>query len=234
MWREFGRDVLAKLDPAGTLPITNEEWQAFTLAQADLVLPYVQAGVASGVQQGAQQVGLAPSKNASAVRIDWQLVNRNAVTWAQDYTYALVDGITATTRARLSEALTGWLAAGEAFPDLRQRVAQIFDDPRRAELIAVTETTRAIAEGNTRAWEAAQVWGREWRTARDELVCPVCGPLHQQRAQLGQAFPGNIGNPPAHPNCRCIIVPVVAPERSPLEQRPAPGVGHKPGGLLGR
>ena len=37
-----------------------------------------------------------------------------------------------------------------------------------------------------------------WRTAADERVCPVCGPLD------GQEWPGDAGpQPPAHPNCRC-------------------------------
>jgi hypothetical protein len=76
--------------------------------------------------------------------------------------------------------------------------------------------------GNTQAWAAADVPEREWRTAVDELVCPICGPLHQQRAKIGEAFPGNIQNPPAHPNCRCALVPIVSPERSP-----APGTGQE-------
>lgn len=37
-----------------------------------------------------------------------------------------------------------------------------------------------------------------WRTAADERVCPVCGPLD------GQEWPSDAGPmPPAHPNCRC-------------------------------
>jgi hypothetical protein len=37
-----------------------------------------------------------------------------------------------------------------------------------------------------------------WRTAADERVCPVCGPLD------GMEWPSDVGpQPPAHPNCRC-------------------------------
>ena len=37
-----------------------------------------------------------------------------------------------------------------------------------------------------------------WRTAADERVCPVCGPL------AGSEWPSDTGpQPPAHPNCRC-------------------------------
>lgn len=40
-----------------------------------------------------------------------------------------------------------------------------------------------------------------WRTAADERVCPVCGPLD------GGEWPADAGpQPPAHPNCRCARV----------------------------
>lgn len=197
-------------------------WDDFRAEQQAVLAPWLERLVEAGLADGRAQLGLAKAAPEFAVQIDWNLVNQNALLWAQTYAYDLVGGITQTTREKLQTALGEWLQAGEAFPALRERVQTIFDDPKRAELIAVTETTRAVAEGNTQAWQAANVWGREWRTARDELVCPVCGPLHQQRAMMGQAFPGNIANPPAHPHCRCIVVPVVKPERSP-----APGMDQE-------
>ena len=39
--------------------------------------------------------------------------------------------------------------------------------------------------------------------------CPICGPLQGQQAALGQQFEGGFDNPPAHPRCRCWVVPVV-------------------------
>jgi hypothetical protein len=39
-----------------------------------------------------------------------------------------------------------------------------------------------------------------WLASQDELVCPICGPLHGKRRGQGWTEP-----PPAHPNCRCAV-----------------------------
>jgi SPP1 gp7 family putative phage head morphogenesis protein len=45
----------------------------------------------------------------------------------------------------------------------------------------------------------------EWRTAEDDRVCAICGPRNGERYALDDAPM----QPPAHPSCRCWIVPVV-------------------------
>ena len=44
---------------------------------------------------------------------------------------------------------------------------------------------------------------KEWVTAEDERVCPVCGPLHDTQVDFNEPFPNGTLVPPAHPNCRC-------------------------------
>lgn len=84
----------------------------------------------------------------------------------------------------------------------------------RAETIARTETMRAIADGKRLQRERLvaegaldpDAWEQEWITAEDERTCPVCLPLHGQRAPIGGAFLTSVGplsGPPAHPRCRC-------------------------------
>jgi hypothetical protein len=71
--------------------------------------------------------------------------------------------------------------------------------PVRAERIAVTETTRAVVEGE-RAYvaelerETGQRMVPIWMTANDELVCPICAPRNEKPITNGDY-------PPAHPNC---------------------------------
>ena len=85
-----------------------------------------------------------------------------------------------------------------------------FYSEERARQLAVTEVTRAFAEGNMAAWRAAGVIEkRRWNTNNDELVCPVCGPLAGQVRGLDDEFGDGIPLPPAHPRCRCWITPVV-------------------------
>jgi hypothetical protein len=73
--------------------------------------------------------------------------------------------------------ITRWIDNGETLPQLIERLVPLFGE-KRAELIAVTEVTRAFAEGNMVAWrESGVIQKRRWNTANDELVCPICGPL---------------------------------------------------------
>jgi SPP1 gp7 family putative phage head morphogenesis protein len=47
--------------------------------------------------------------------------------------------------------------------------------------------------------EEVEVWAD-----KDERQCDVCGKLHQKRFPIGGNMPI-----PAHPRCRCCIIPVV-------------------------
>jgi SPP1 gp7 family putative phage head morphogenesis protein len=47
-----------------------------------------------------------------------------------------------------------------------------------------------------------EVWADE-----DERRCEVCGELHEKRYPVNGVMPV-----PAHPNCRCTVIPVVEPD----------------------
>lgn len=44
---------------------------------------------------------------------------------------------------------------------------------------------------------------KEWITAQDERVCPVCGPMDEKQVDWSEEFKPGMPFPPAHPNCRC-------------------------------
>ena len=142
------------------------------------------------------------------------LANAEAVKWARGYAYTLVKGLEDTTRATLREEVSSWIGAGRGIGDLEARLTPIFG-PVRAEMIAVTETTRAYTEGTKKLWEASRVVkGRRWITNRDEIVClAICAPLHRRVLPWGESFGPLVGqafvDPPAHVRCRCNITPVL-------------------------
>jgi SPP1 gp7 family putative phage head morphogenesis protein len=91
---------------------------------------------------------------------------------------------------------------------LTEKLAPRFG-PVRAEMIGVTETTRIFHDGNVLAWRASGlVKGEKWQTSMDDLVCPICEPMHDRETALGEQF-GDVEGPPAHVNCRCWVHPVV-------------------------
>ena len=77
----------------------------------------------------------------------------------------------------------------------------------RAELIAITEITRARSMGELAAAQLLEDIGVEvvgtWITREDEMVCNVCGPLNKTPESYWSEFFPN--GSPAHVRCRCNI-----------------------------
>lgn len=146
------------------------------------------------------------------IGVDWNLINTRASSWAARYAGELIKGVTETTRRAVQEAVSDFFeTGGMTRADLEARLMRIFG-PKRAEMIAITEVTRAAAEGeNQIAAELAKsgiLMEAIWNTRNDELVCPICGPLNQKKATEygGERTPYWDGyTPPAHPRCRCFI-----------------------------
>ncbi len=160
-------------------------------------------------EKKSKETSLAQSKQVDGLTVDWELANSNAAEWARLYGAQLVNNITGTTLTRLQTEIAAFIENGENMGQLRARLEPLFG-PLRADLIASTEVTRAFAEGNLAAWrESGVTEGKEWRTSNDELVCPICGPLADTVVGIDDEFPGGFDGPPAHPRCRCWIVPVV-------------------------
>jgi len=120
-----------------------------------------------------------------ALGVDADVVNPEVADWARRHAGKLAKGLTNTDQKLLRSNLASWVESHEDFPALVKRVDGFLNDPKRARRIAVTEATQAYAEGNLTAWRASEVvTGRIHNTARDDLVCPVCGPLDGQLASL--------------------------------------------------
>lgn len=111
-------------------------------------------------------------------------------------------------------------AAAEFADRMAQRYAKKLAGVR-SRVIARTEIMSASAQGKLIGWQAAADkglltagWQKEWVTAEDERVCPVCGPMdHVKVTGWDGTFPNGFVMPPAHPNCRCdaIMVPEEVP-----------------------
>jgi SPP1 gp7 family putative phage head morphogenesis protein len=170
-------------------------------AMYSLIMVTVMDGVKEGVE------GLPANYRVLA---DWNVVNKDALHFARTYRYDLIKKITDTTRETVIRAITDWINEGSPLDALTARLEPIFGDVR-AEMIAITETTRAYAQGNQIAWESTGVVGSvRWQTANDDLVCPICGPLNNTEIGIGDKD----AMPPAHPRCRCWTKPVVSEEAS--------------------
>ena len=174
----------------------------------------------AGAQWGAETVNRHAYGAKGVIDFVWDIVNEAAERFARTYAYSLVTGITETTRTRLQGQISEFVRNQETINQLARRIEPLFGGVR-AKMIAVTETTRAFAEGNQIAWrESGVIEQKRWVTANDELVCPVCGPLHRQVVDIDDEFEvtyatkrglvtARFPHPPAHVSCRCGMTPVI-------------------------
>jgi SPP1 gp7 family putative phage head morphogenesis protein len=79
----------------------------------------------------------------------------------------------------------------------------------RVQVITRTLTNKAANTGAIEAYKrnADVLTGYQWLTARDERVCPTCAGLDGTTYRMADTT-----RPPAHPNCRCTLVPVLSPD----------------------
>jgi len=167
--------------------------------------------VIAGVTQSRFSIPITQS-----IDVDWRLVNEDARAFAKTYAYDLIKDINQTTIKGISSAIDQYIKGGGSFDDLMDsirpllkteastaRIEAIFHVDR-AEMVSVTEVTRAYAEGKINGYMASGLahkrpsvappahprcrcdvrpeekddgsWVWIWLTANDDLVCPICSP----------------------------------------------------------
>lgn len=122
--------------------------------------------------------------------------------------------ISSVADGRLDEVaavLADGLEQGRTPAQIATALRGILDDPAWADMVALTETARATTAATLAQYAESGIGASEWLTAMDQTVCPTCeanaaaGPI-----PLGHRYPSGDYGPPAHPRCRCALIPVVA------------------------
>lgn len=119
------------------------------------------------------------------ISFDADMANERAAEWAESYTDELLQQLGSTTEDGVGQAISDWLREpGATSGDLDAALASLLDDNiARANAIAVTETTRAVSQGDMAAYEEAGIaLPPLWND-------PIAGEVRFA--------------PPLHVNCRC-------------------------------
>lgn len=157
------------------------------------------------------QLGLGPIDSGGEVPAIVGQVNDRAHEWGADRAAELVTLIEENTRTMLRAAVTQAIEQGLSAAELADVISESAAfSTARAQMIARTELIRANNQGNLAAYKASGVAaGKEWATADDEACCAECDANEAQGAiPLDDDFDSGDDAPPAHPNCRCALLPV--------------------------
>lgn len=156
------------------------------------------SGLAGGVEWSRWQPGHAQAAEKVAGRGLADLL-RNAD--------VIVRGITDTTLTRMGDVIANGLEVGATYQEISAEVSDLLDDPRRADIISITETNRAFNASAIDEYQAAEMPGFEWMSYAG--ACDECE-MEDGPHDFGDEYP------PAHPNCRCGVV-VLMPDGSTEE-----------------
>ena len=114
----------------------------------------------------------------------------------------------------LSNAITLGLDAESAAVMIGKHVGSA----SRALTIAITEQNRAMSFSTIQRYQMAGLQKMEWAVSDP---CKICAQNENQIVEIGQPFKSNDLQPPAHPHCRCVLLPVI------------PGMEDDPAGIDG-
>lgn len=122
-----------------------------------------------------------------------------------------VRSITGTTKEDVRGIIAKGLDEGLSTEQIGARIREAAPElsKNRAWTIARTETADAYSRGAILAYQESGVVEQvEWNATLDDKTSQVCQGLHGKRVDLGEAFAGGFAGPPAHPNCRSVLLPI--------------------------
>lgn len=117
-----------------------------------------------------------------------------------------IKGLDKTGYDRVGTALSRSLRLGLSGTSAAREISNAIGDPSRALTIAITETNRAVSLGAMKTYKEAHLEKMEW-AAIDP--CPECAQNDGQVIDIGGTFNSGAQQPPAHPHCRCALLPVI-------------------------
>lgn len=133
-----------------------------------------------------------------------QIINRIWAADGQSWSQRIWKNMT-LLQETLEEGLLESVVTGKKTSDLKKTLQQRFNvSYTRADTLVRTEMAHIQTEAAKQRYNDYGIKEVEIWADPDERTCEVCGKLHRKKYPVGAQVPI-----PAHPRCRCCIVPVV-------------------------
>ncbi len=130
-----------------------------------------------------------------------------AVQMAEERAGELIKSISETTRTAAKDAVAKTLADGGTIRDISNAIRSLPElNDNRATLIARTEASYANGRATVQAYESRGISKKQWLSSGE--ADDDCADLDGKIVDVGDTFSNGDMAPPAHPQCRCTLLPV--------------------------
>lgn len=123
-----------------------------------------------------------------------------------DQTGASIRGMTKTSITDIGNALAEAVELGLDAERAALLISRHVASPARALTIAITEQNRVMSAATIARYKEAELEKMEWHVSDP---CAKCAQNAGVEVPIGTSFPSGNTQPPAHPHCRCVLLPVI-------------------------
>jgi SPP1 gp7 family putative phage head morphogenesis protein len=123
-----------------------------------------------------------------------------------DSTNVTIRGLTRTSITDIGNSLAEAIDLGLDASSAALLIGRNVASPARALTIAITEQNRVISAATMERYKEAGLEKQEWAVSDP---CDICAKNDGAIVPIGTSFPSGDTQPPAHPHCRCVLLPVI-------------------------
>lgn len=205
--------AMGKAAGDGSSAMADAMVKALKLTKLEKLLPLLETELADAFLPMFKKAFIAVGGDEAADAFN--LSTEKATAWAQAHAAELVGyDFPEATRDMLRGTIAQAIEEGWSPYELSDALMDTYAfSADRARVIAETEQTNAVMQGELQGWqESGVVSGSVWLLTNNENECELCeANADAGEVPLGEAFPSGATAPPQHPNCQCSLSPVVIP-----------------------
>jgi SPP1 gp7 family putative phage head morphogenesis protein len=164
--------------------------------------------VAKMIEQAARSGGIRAGdflKTSGLVGVVGIPTDELAIKVLVDRAGSKITGMTDEMRKKIVDVVSDGMLKGKSPEDIAKMIDEEVDSGKdRARMIARTESMYAFNTAAKLQYEKFNVQKVRWLTAYDDRTCAECASLDGKEFDIDE-----VPDCPAHPNCRCVLLPVI-------------------------
>jgi HK97 family phage portal protein len=180
-----------------------EDWEDQIDILKEAINDTLKASLAHSGKAALAQLGL---------EMSFDLENPRVIAWLQDNVVRHARSVANTVKDEVGKLIIAGVEAGKGAADIASAIAGYFDEGAgwKALRVARSEVVNGYAQGSKEGYKQSGVVQKKAWLTNGVDPCPECEEnADEGEIPLEQDFQSGDDVPGAHPNCRCVILPVV-------------------------